>query len=103
MGIKIITDEESEESQNKAIDEYLQEGHSIEPLEALKLFKCWSLAQRIYDLKHKPFNRTIHTEMVKYTATNGKIKRIARYWDMKHWNIELERRAEEKNKAENKS
>ena len=41
----------SAKSQNQAIMEYLLEGHSITPLEALEMFGCFRLGARIADLK----------------------------------------------------
>lgn len=38
-------------SQNEAIREYLEAGHSITPLEALNKFCCFRLGARIADLK----------------------------------------------------
>lgn len=38
-------------SQNEAIREYLEAGHSITPLEALNKFGCFRLGARIADLK----------------------------------------------------
>lgn len=41
----------STKSQNQAIMEYLLDGHSITPLEALEMFGCFRLGARIADLK----------------------------------------------------
>jgi hypothetical protein len=38
-------------SQNETILEYLKQGHSLTPLEALNLFGCFRLATRIFELK----------------------------------------------------
>ena len=43
-------------SQNKLILEYLKKGHSITPIEALVMFDCWALAQRIAYLRNKGHN-----------------------------------------------
>lgn len=40
-----------QKSQNQAIREYLEAGHSITPLEALNKFNCFRLGARIADLK----------------------------------------------------
>ena len=42
-------------SQESAILEYLKSGKSISPLEALKLFGCFRLGARIWDLRHKGY------------------------------------------------
>lgn len=52
---------------------HLRTGSSITPLEALKLFNCLSLAQRIYDLREDGYD--ICTKMIKV----GKSKRVAEY------------------------
>jgi hypothetical protein len=38
-------------SQTKLIKDHLQAGHSITPLQALRLYGCLRLGARIYDLK----------------------------------------------------
>lgn len=40
-------------SQNKMIEEWLRAGHSITPLEALRMFGCLRLSGRIWDLREK--------------------------------------------------
>lgn len=60
------------EAQNKAILKYLQDGNSITPLDALRLFGSLRLGARIKNLRDA--GHTIITEMVK---ENG--KRFARY------------------------
>lgn len=39
------------QSQTAMIRKYLEDGHGITPLEALKLFGCLSLSQRISELR----------------------------------------------------
>lgn len=39
------------ESQNQAILEHLQSGNAITPMDALKLFGCFRLGARIWDLE----------------------------------------------------
>ena len=51
------------ESQGKQILKYLQEGHSLTPLDALKKFGCFRLGARIWDLKDKGYN--IRTDIIK--------------------------------------
>lgn len=55
------------EAQNKLIREYLESGHSITPLDALKLFSCFRLSARIYDLKRQ--GMVIQRNMI---TSNGK-------------------------------
>lgn len=70
----INENEKSSQSQNAKIAEYLKQGHSITPLDALNLFGCMRLGARIADLKDK-YNMHIITNMV--TTPNG--KRVASY------------------------
>jgi len=62
------------DSQNKRILAYLLSGKSLTPLEGLHLFNCFSLAQRVFDLRSKGV--PIHTEMVCLQSK----KRVARYF-----------------------
>lgn len=61
------------ESQNKQILEYLKNGNSITPIEALNLFGSFRLGARIKDLRDGGHN--IITELVK----DGR-KRYAKYY-----------------------
>jgi len=54
-------------SQEIAIHEHLKAGNHLTPLEALRLFNCWSLSSRIADLNRK--GAGIHSKLVK---ANGK-------------------------------
>lgn len=60
------------ESQEKQIINHLRQGKTLTALEALNLFNCWSLSQRITRLRR---NWPIHTKMI--TTQSG--KRIAEY------------------------
>ena len=60
-------------SQSEEIKAYLLSGGSLTSLDGLRLFKCWSLTQRIFDLRRKGL--TIETEMI--LLESG--KRVARY------------------------
>jgi len=42
--------------QSKQILNYLEQGHSITPMDALEKFSCFRLGARIYDLKKKGYN-----------------------------------------------
>ncbi len=55
-------------SQEQAILEYLQDGNSLTPLEALRLFGTLRLGARCFDLKQQGY--PICSEMVK--GENGK-------------------------------
>ena len=59
-------------SQNDLIAEYLKQGNTITPLEALDKFKCLRLSGRIHDLKR--LGLPIESRFVEY---NG--KRFAEY------------------------
>lgn len=65
---------DTRESQNKAIKKWLESGKSISQKTADKIFNCWRLSARIYDLKNK-FGMNIKTEMVTYGR-----KKYARYF-----------------------
>lgn len=49
-------------SQNRLILGYLQRGRAIDPMVALRMFKCFRLAPRIHELRR---SHRIHSEMVK--------------------------------------
>ncbi len=61
-------------SQTTRIAEYLKEGNSITPLEALNLFGCFRLGARIADIKER-YGWTIESNRV-VTSTG---KRVASY------------------------
>ncbi len=63
---------ENIESQCKQISEHLVKGGKITSIDALKLFGCWNLKGRIFDLRKK--NMPIHTEMIRVGR-----KRVALY------------------------
>ena len=44
------------ESQSKQILNHLKRGHHITPIDALKLFGCFRLAARVYDLRSEGHN-----------------------------------------------
>ncbi|MDD3416801.1 MAG: helix-turn-helix domain-containing protein [Lachnospiraceae bacterium] len=60
------------ESQSYQIREYLLQGNTITAMEALRLFGCFRLSGRIYDLRKEGIN--ISTTIIKI---NG--KRVAEY------------------------
>lgn len=60
-------------SQSEEIKSYLLSGKSLTSLDGLRLFNCWSLTQRIFDLKRKGL--VIETEMILLDSE----KRVARY------------------------
>lgn len=64
---------ESKDSQSKAIKEYLLTGKSLTAIDGLRLFKCWSLTQRVFDLRMKGL--PIITEMIQLESG----KRVAKY------------------------
>lgn len=55
------------ESQNKAIAKHLKAGKKISPLMALKLYGCYRLAARIFDISNPPFNLVIESKMIYLT------------------------------------
>ncbi|HEY3390610.1 MAG TPA: helix-turn-helix domain-containing protein [Prolixibacteraceae bacterium] len=61
-------------SQSEQIKSFLLSGESLTALDALRMFQCWSLTQRVFDLRMKGL--PIITEMV----TTGSGKRIAKYY-----------------------
>ena len=60
------------ESQSYQIREYLLQGNTITAMEALRLFRCFRLSGRIYNLRKEGLN--ISTTIIKI---NG--KRVAEY------------------------
>jgi hypothetical protein len=64
---------ESSASQCKRIKVYLESGHSLTGMDALRLFGCWSLPRRICDLKERGMK--IKSESIR--LDNG--KRVTRY------------------------
>ena len=60
-------------SQREEIKSYLLSGKSLTSLDGLRLFNCWSLTQRIFDLRKKGL--IIETEMILLESE----KRVARY------------------------
>jgi hypothetical protein len=72
--LSIAQNEDSQfSSQSEEIKAYLLSGKSLTSLDGLRLFKCWSLTQRIFDLRRKGL--TIETEMI--LLESG--KRVAKY------------------------
>lgn len=59
-------------SQTERILQYMLEGHSITPLEALDLFGCFRLGARIADIKAKGY--LVYSEFVT-TPSQKKVKR----------------------------
>lgn len=64
---------EHTDSQCDQILKHLQQGHELTQLDALNKFQCFSLTQRVHDLKNRGHNIT--TEMIKLPSG----KRIAKY------------------------
>lgn len=65
---------DSRETQTANILRHLQSGRSINPLESLRLYGCFRLGARIWDLRKEGFE--IQRKMVK-TPTG---KSVASYW-----------------------
>lgn len=63
----------SSESQNAKILAWLEDGNKITALDALRIFGCFRLASRVYDLRERGHNIT--KEMI--IQPNG--KRVAEY------------------------
>lgn len=64
-------------TQCNAILEYMEQGNSITPLEALGKFGCFRLASRISELRERGVN--IEVKKVTYTNGSGVKKSIASY------------------------
>lgn len=71
------TEEEPIESQNKAILKHLEAGNTITAIEALKMFGCFRLSARIFDLKE--MGHDIASELV---FENG--KKFSNYYLIPH-------------------
>lgn len=70
----INENEKSSQSQNAKIAEYLKQGNSITPLDALNLFGCLRLGARIADIKDR---YGLHIISERVTTSTG--KRVASY------------------------
>lgn len=75
MKTNINDNEMSSKTQKQAILNYLKEGHSITPLDALQKFQCFRLGARIWELTHID-GFLICKEMIKDPKTG---KRYAQY------------------------
>ena len=64
-------------SQKQKILNYLQQGRSITPMDALLIFGCSRLAARIKELK-KDGNHIV-SEMIQTTGHDGSKARVAKY------------------------
>ena len=60
-------------SQNDDIESFLKKGRSITQVDALKLFGCFRLASRIYDLRE----RGLEIDAIPMMLKNG--KRVTKY------------------------
>lgn len=61
------------DSQNTRILAYLRAGHSLTGLVALRMFGCFRLAARVYDLRHTGVK--VQQRMIRI-----KDKRVSVYW-----------------------
>ena len=61
-------------TQTNSILNYLQQGNTITPIEALNLFGCFRLSARILELRAKGFNIT--TELAKGEKRYAKYKLV---------------------------
>lgn len=66
-----INENKTSGSQTDRILEYMLQGHSITPLEALEKFKCFRLGARIADIKAKGY--LVYSEFVT-TPSEKKVK-----------------------------
>lgn len=73
--VNINDNAKSSAAQKDAILDYMMQGHSISPIEALEKFHCFRLGARIWELIHKD-GYLIYKEMVKDPKTG---KRYAQY------------------------
>ena len=58
------------QSQNERILDHLIQKKTINPLQALKLYGCFRLSSRIFDLKEKGIIIETHTEKDRNTGKN---------------------------------
>ena len=61
-------------SQCKQIARYMEEGHRITQLDALRLFGCFRLASRIHDLRNQGYI------IEKRTVVTNTGKKVCEYW-----------------------
>jgi hypothetical protein len=66
-------------SQTKQILEYMQQGNTITPLEALRKFGCLRLTSRIWDIEQLTGIRP-KRERVKVTNAQGQQVYVMQYW-----------------------
>lgn len=62
-------------TQMEQIKQHLEEGKSITPLEALRMFGCFRLSAIIFNLRYKPYEMDIKVKMIQ----QGK-KHFAQYY-----------------------
>lgn len=67
--------DETTSTQAECILAHMRGGKSITPLEALRLYGCFRLGARIYDLKHEGID--VKSEIVRDPVTK---KHFSRYW-----------------------
>jgi len=70
-------------TQSDSIFDYLEQGGTLTPLDALRLFGCLTLSQRFGELRRDrnlAAQYNFHSELVEVTGMNGKRKHVAKYW-----------------------
>lgn len=65
-------------SQCARILAYLKDGNSLTPTEALRMFGCFRLGARVFDLKEQGY--PILSERITVPTADGGSARVARYW-----------------------
>ena len=74
-------------TQNESILNHLRDGNSITPLEALNLFGCLSLAQRIHNLKrdgYLKYNEKI-VDVWEVEKRRSRVQRLFNKKPLKKW------------------
>jgi hypothetical protein len=73
------TNPETSSSQARQILAYMQAGHSINPLEALRLFGCFRLGARIKDIE-AIIGRSPSRRKIQVKNRGGKAVWVCEYW-----------------------
>jgi hypothetical protein len=74
------TDIHTNLTQEEKIFNYLKEGNSITPLEALEIFGCFRLGARIWSLKQKGYD-------IKCEIVRNKEKHFAKYYMPEYYQV----------------
>lgn len=78
MGSTTTTHPHTDKTQAAKILARIAHGNSINPIQALRLFGCFRLGARIYELRKMGVN--VASRRVKFTGQDGKPGHYSAYW-----------------------